>query len=158
MVLDLNEAEAGWSQLPALNFQLRALALAAHKGQLWAIGGMERTGGPTKATSVYDPDRREWQAGPELIGEQAMVGFGAAAWELSDRLLVTAYDGSVQVLARDSSRWEVAGATEDARFFHRMLPLQDGQLVLLGGANMESGKFLTPEVIRMTTSASVKER
>jgi hypothetical protein len=158
VVLDLSEAEAGWSQLPAPNFQRRALALAAHNGQLWAIGGMERTGGPTKATSVYDPDRREWQAGPELVGEQAMVGFGAAAWELSDRLLVTAYDGSVQVLARDSSRWEVAGATEDARFFHRMLPLQDGQLVLLGGANMESGKFLTPEVIRMTTPASVKER
>ncbi len=155
-VLNLQDAEAGWQELPAPGFQRRALALAAFDGKLFALGGMERQGGPTRRTSIFDPQSQSWTDGPELVGDQGMVGFGAAAWPLDGRLVVTAYDGSVQVLSVDQGAWEVVGQTEDARFFHRLLPYSSGHLVLVGGASMEVGKFQQPEILRIEFPAEIK--
>ncbi len=152
LVLDLSNPESGWVALPGPQFQRRALALAAFDNKIFAIGGMDRSSGPTRNTSVYDPGTQQWAEGPELLGTQGMVGFGAAAWPVDGKLVVTAYDGSVQVLSSDQQSWIAAGSTEDARFFHRMLPFGEKRLVLVGGANMEIGKFTQPEVIRIEGS------
>lgn len=157
-VLNLQDVAAGWQALPAPGFQRRALALAAFDGKLFAIGGMGRQGGPTRATAIYDPQTQQWAAGPELVGEQGMVGFGASAWPLDGRLVVTAYDGSVQVLSADQQSWELVGTTEDARFFHRLLPYSPGHLVQVGGASMEVGKFQRPEILRIDGPAEIQAK
>ncbi|MEZ6079357.1 MAG: hypothetical protein R3C56_27925 [Pirellulaceae bacterium] len=78
-----------------------------------------------------------------------MDGFGASGWSIDGRLIVTTYSGDIQQLAADGRAWEVIGKTKDARFFHRLLPLKENSLVSVGGANMEEGKYLEPEVINM---------
>lgn len=158
LVMDLKAATPAWIELPKPGFERRALALAAFQNKIFAVGGMERQGGPTRQTSVFDPATQQWSAGPELVGTQGMIGFGAACWELDGKLIATTYDGSVQVLSEDQQQWLSVGQTEDARFFHRMLPFRSGHLVLFGGANMESGKFTNPEVIRWVTPESTATR
>lgn len=158
LVMDLKAATPTWIELPPPGFERRALALAAFQNKIFAVGGMEREGGPTRQTSVFDPTTNQWSAGPELVGTQGMVGFGAACWELEGKLIATTYDGSVQVLSEDQRQWFSVGQTEDARFFHRMLPFRPGQLVLFGGASMESGKFTNPEVIRWVAPESTATR
>ncbi len=158
VVMDLTASNPVWSELPNPGFHRRALALAAFDGKIFAVGGMERQGGPTRKTSVFDPKVQQWSDGPELLGTEGMVGFGAACWPVNTELVATTYDGSVQVLSADHKSWQTVGQTEDARFFHRMLPHRPGHLVLIGGSNMESGKFVHPEVIRIESSKGVTTR
>jgi len=158
IVLDLKAKSPTWEELPIPGFNRRALALAAFEGKIFAIGGMEQQGGPTRKTSVFDPLTQQWSDGPELVGTENMIGFGAASWPIDGRLIATTYDGSVQMLSADHKSWLAIGQTDDSRFFHRMLPFGPGQLVLVGGSNMESGKFLQPEVIRIETTTGVTIR
>ena len=71
-----------------------------------------------------------------------MAGFGAAAWSLEGRLVATTYEGDIQHWEDETQAWRVVGQLDEARFFHRLLPLNDHELVAVGGANMESGKFV----------------
>jgi len=147
--LDLADTSAGWQELAVPQMQRRALVLAAHQGKLFAIGGMDAKGGPTRGVKVYNPASDQWSEGPSLLGAEAMQGFGAAAWSVDGQLVVTSIDGAVQVLSEDMSKWIAGPITRDARFFHRLLPFGKGKVVSIGGANMESGKFLEPEVISL---------
>lgn len=147
--LDLSDPQAEWNELPKPPFERRALAVAAHHGKLFVIGGMSREGGPTRDVEIYDPQARQWTDGPAMLGENGMAGFGAAAWSVGNSLVVSGYTGDVQVLAEDESQWAKISPTDGARFFHRLLPLNERQLLSVGGANMESGKFLTPEIISL---------
>ena len=60
---------------------------------------------------------------------------------LGDRLVVSTYNGNVQVLEPGGGDWKIAARLEDDRFFHRMIP-DDSRLLLGGGASMRSGKRL----------------
>lgn len=144
--LDLSRPDAVWQPLPAPSFARRALAVAAHDEQIYVIGGMDEEGGPTTAVEIYDPKSAAWFHGPPLVGKP-MTGFGAAAWSLNGRLLVSTMGGEIQQLCADGTEWMVTGKTRDARFFHRLLPLDRETLIAIGGANMDSGKFTAPEVI-----------
>ncbi|MCC7333936.1 MAG: hypothetical protein IT422_02500 [Pirellulaceae bacterium] len=146
--LDLSKAEPKWTELPAPGFERRALAVVAHAGKIFAIGGMDHAG-PTRKVSIFDPVTKTWSDAPALVGEKNMDGFGASGWSIDGRLIVTTYSGDIQQLAADGRAWEVIGKTKDARFFHRLLPLKENSLVSVGGANMEEGKYLEPEVINM---------
>jgi hypothetical protein len=64
-------------------------------------------------------------------------------------LYATTYSGKLQQLSLDGSSWEVVGELERARFFHRMLPLSETQLLSLGGASMSEGKFEEVDVIEV---------
>ena len=55
--------------------------------------------------------------------------------------------GAIQQLAADGQSWRVAGQLQQRRFFHRLLPTSDGRGVIVGGADMETGKVLPLEVI-----------
>ncbi|TVS14978.1 MAG: hypothetical protein EA424_17620 [Planctomycetaceae bacterium] len=125
---------------------LQGLALVADGGKIYAIGGMQAEGGPTTRVDIYDPDERQWQQGPSLQG-QGMDGFGSAAFASGDRLYVSTMHGTLQRLAQDGSAWEIVQELEHARFFHRMLPLSDHRLLMIGGANMAEGKFEQLEVL-----------
>jgi len=137
--MDLSAADPQWKPLPTPPFQRRALAVAAYQGRIYAIGGMNKEGGPSTAVDVYDPKADKWTSGPELPGKP-MGGFGCAAIEADGRLVVTTSLGDIWRLTPDDSQWESIGQYEPGRFFHRMYRHGDG-VALVGGANMETGRF-----------------
>jgi len=145
--LDLGKEMLKWEEMPAPPFQRRALSLAAHQNRLYVIGGMQSDGGPTRRVDVFDPATQKWTTGPELNGSKGLTGFGTSAFDTGGQLYVSTIDGTLQRLAADGSKWETCGRTPTARFFHRMLPVDDEHLLILGGANMSIGKFDEVEVI-----------
>ncbi|QDU38590.1 N-acetylneuraminate epimerase precursor [Maioricimonas rarisocia] len=144
--LDLSAENPQWTALPTPPFQRRALAAAAHDGKVYAVGGMQQEGGPTTKVDVFDPETGNWSEGPALDG-RGLNGFGCAAFATDGSLYVSTLDGDLQVLSEDGTKWETARKLDRARFFHRMLPVEDGRFVVVGGANMEVGKFDEVEYI-----------
>ncbi|MDX1929794.1 MAG: hypothetical protein SFV81_24925 [Pirellulaceae bacterium] len=145
--MDLSAANRQWVAIANPPFKRRAVATVEHQGKLFVIGGMSDKGGPTKAVSIYDPATQSWSEAAELIGEKAMAGFGASGWSIAGKLIVTTYEGDIEQWDDDSKNWKILGKSNDARFFHRLLPITQENLIAIGGANMESGKFLELEVI-----------
>jgi hypothetical protein len=147
-VLDLSQEPLKWQTLPAPPFERRALSVAAYDGKVYAIGGMQRVGGPTTRVDVFDVASQTWSRGPDLQGE-GMDGFGSSAFAIGTGLFVTTYSGSLQRLAGDGKSWQPLTVLERDRFFHRLLPLSNNELLVIGGASMSAGKFTEVEVIRI---------
>ena len=148
LVLDLAAEPLAWEELPVPPFQRRALALGTLGGKVYVIGGMQEAGEPTTAVAVFDPQTNRWSEGPPLIGSP-MAGFGPAACRQAGKLFVSTYEGSLQALEEGSSGWQTIEQIEPARFFHRMLPLGSRQLLMIGGANMEAGKFKSLQAVSL---------
>lgn len=163
--LDLTLPVLHWQPIAAPGFHRRALALAAHNGKLYVVGGMQEKGGPTTSVAVYNPADDSWADGPALfvkadpvakdstekpvrsMSSGAMAGFGASAFATGGSLYVTTVQGNLQKLSEDGSKWEVVKDDLTPRFFHRILPLTEDKLVVVGGSNMSIGKFEEVEVI-----------
>lgn len=145
--LDVSAENPEWKPLPAPPFQCRALAVAVHDGKVYAIGGMQQKGGPTRNVNVYDPATGKWSTGPKLVGEDGLTGFGVSAFATGGRLFASTIKGDLQRLSADGKSWEVIRKTPTARFFHRMLPLDKQHLLIVGGANMGIGKFDEVEIL-----------
>lgn len=139
LVADLSQSPLVWIELPAPPFQRRALSVGEWRGKVVVVGGMQESGGPTTATALFDPATKQWSDGPALVGS-AMDGFGSSAFAVGDQLYVSTMSGKLQRLSSDGTRWDVIAQVAHPRFFHRMLPTADGRLLLVGGANMRSGK------------------
>ncbi|HEX4131797.1 MAG TPA: hypothetical protein VHZ24_17315 [Pirellulales bacterium] len=137
VTLRLDTPGATWEKL-AQPFQRRALAVAAHRGKLYALGGMASDDKPSTAVNVLDLKSGTWSDGPRLPGE-GMNGFGCAAVSVPAGLIVTTMDGSVLRLADAGDGWEPKGKLEHARFFHRLVPLADGSVLAVAGASMQEG-------------------
>jgi len=144
--LDPRADKPQWEPLPKPPFQRRALALAAHAGKLYVLGGMKKSGGPTTRVDVFDPQTSQWTRGPDLPGKP-MEGFGCSGFAMDGRLYVSTVGGSLLRLSADGKSWQELRALETARFFHRMLPIGNRKLMMLGGANMEIGKFDHVDVV-----------
>jgi N-acetylneuraminic acid mutarotase len=144
--MDLSADSPSWQALPEPPFERRALAVAAFDGKMFAIGGMQREGGPTTRVDIYDPADGRWSQGPSLQGEP-MDGFGCSAFAVGKHLYVTTSKGNLQRLAGDGRSWETVRQLETSRFFHRLLPLPGDRLLSVGGANMDEGKFEDLEII-----------
>jgi N-acetylneuraminic acid mutarotase/uncharacterized GH25 family protein len=147
--LELPAIDQGWQPLAKPPFQRRANAVAAFHGKIYSIGGMMSSGAPTREVSIYDPQQDSWTTGPELVGEKGLSGFGAAAFAVQGRLYVSTIDGNLQRLSADGTAWELLGATPTPRFFHRLLPVGENQLLVIGGASMEQGKFADLELLQV---------
>ena len=148
-VLDLSANSPVWKALPEPPFQRRALSVAAHDGKVYAIGGMQpKKGGPTTRVDIYDPSTGKWSQGPGLVGE-GMEGFGSSAFAVGKALYVSTISGKLQRLAEDGKSWKVVRQLERARFFHRMLPLSDEQLLSVGGGSMTKGRYEQLDVIEV---------
>lgn len=158
--LDLAKDQPHWEALPEPPFQRRALAVAVHDGKVFAIGGMQSEGGPTTRTDVFDPQTQTWAQGPDLIVvenqdegssfSKGITGFGASAFATGGDLYVSTIQGSLQQLSADGTTWEVVTKLPTARFFHRMLPVDQNHLLIVGGANMGTGKFEQVELINVS--------
>ena len=146
--LDLSAAKPQWESIPAPPFQRRALAVAAHDGKIFALGGMAEKGGPSRKTNVFDPQSQQWSSLEDLPGEK-MAGFGCSAFATGGRLYVSTFDGSLLRLSPDQQHWERVGQLPTARFFHRMLPYPNNSLLIVGGANMGIGKFEEVEILQL---------
>ena len=153
---DLSNDEIAWTRLPDPPFLRRAFALGHLDGKLYVIGGMQQKGGPTTRVDVFDPASSKWSEGPGMIDTLAdadrgkgMEGFGASAYTVGGRLIVSTYNGNIQVLEASNGEWTIAGRLQDDRFFHRMLPYES-RLLLVGGASMRSGKRLHFETVELS--------
>lgn len=146
--LNLADENSKWEAIADPPFQRRAVSVAAHDGQLFVIGGMQKKGGPTTKTAIYDPSSDKWNEGPSLPG-RGMTGFGSASFECDGRLFVSALDGFVHQLSGDANQWLTVAKMDPARFFHRMLPIEKSRMLLLGGANMEIGKFTNIDAVEI---------
>ena len=145
--MDLSIAEPRWIEMPKPPFQRRALAIVAHQGKLFAIGGMDRDNEPTKAVAIFDPKAKTWTEVDQPVGDKPMAGFGAAGWSTEGQLIVTTYEGVIQRWNGEQQNWKAIRQTAEPRFFHRLLPLAHNQLVSIGGAKMGSGKLINLELI-----------
>ena len=160
LMLDLSRPESEWERLPGPPQKRRALAVIAHRDLLYAIGGMDEAAKPSHAVMVFDPTSRNWTAGPELPPGDRLAAFGCCAVELGGKLVVSVADGRFLQLNLAEQRWDLLERQlEPGRFFHRMFPLKDAALAVVGGANMEFGKFSSVEEVNFprpeTTSVQV---
>jgi len=145
--MDLAQDKPEWKKIADPPFARRAVATVAHDNKLFVIGGMNENGGPTKDAEIYDPQSNTWHDASAIIGEKAMAGFGAAGWSLNGQLYITSYEGDVERWDAAKNQWVNLGKTKEARFFNRLLPVNGKQLISIGGANMEVGKFTELELI-----------
>ncbi|MBX3442429.1 MAG: hypothetical protein KF774_08475 [Planctomyces sp.] len=144
--MDLTAETPEWKALPAPGFERRALALAAHQDRLYVIGGMQKEGGPCTKVSIFDPRSGAWSEGPSIEGKP-MAGFGSSAFAVGGDLFVSTSESTLQRLSADGQRWETVQELPTGRFFHRMLPIDDHRVVIVGGASMQSGKFEEVDVV-----------
>lgn len=146
--LDLTAETPAWQAIANTPLERRALALAAHDGRLYAIGGITSGGETVLETDIYDPATDRWAEGPELVGDSGMTGFGASAFATGGRLYITTVAGNLQRLSDDGSAWEVVAQTPTPRFFHRMLPVSDDAFVVVGGSNRQ-GRVTEVELLML---------
>jgi len=149
---DLSAADSKWVELAPPPFIRRALATAAWNGQLVCIGGMNKQGGPTTEVAIYDPANNTWSTGPTLLGGN-MDGFGSSAFAVGDQLIVTTVTGSIQSLRDGADAWAYLGQLNHSRFFHRVLPMDNDRLVIIGGSGMEEGKITVLEVLKLAPTS-----
>ncbi len=147
--MDLSSSQPTWQPIANPPVTRRALAAAAHNGKLYIIGGMLEKGGPTTTCSVYDPKTNLWSEAPSISGE-GMNGFGASAFATGGDLYVSTHHGQLQRLNADGTAWQIVKQLPTDRFFHRMLPVDDENFVIVGGASMTAGgKYEEVEVIHV---------
>lgn len=151
LTLDLSAEKPEWKS-STVPFKRRALSVAAHNGKLYAIGGMQATGGPATDVDVYDPQSQSWSKAPALHG-QGMEGFGTTSFDIAGRLTTITRSGAIQQLSADGKSWEINGYLKNPRFFARLLPLSNDRGIVIAGADMGSGKVNDTELIG---SADVK--
>jgi N-acetylneuraminic acid mutarotase len=144
----LNDSSATWQPIATPPFERRAVSAAAFDGRLFVIGGMRSDGGPTTRVDVYDPESDSWQLGSAIPGS-GMSGFGSSAFATDGSLYVSTLDGFVHRLDSADGSWTTIAKADRARFFHRMLPIAKNELLMIGGANMQIGKFTAIDAIRL---------
>jgi N-acetylneuraminic acid mutarotase len=148
LALDLSAAKPEWKEIAAPGFKRRALQLASHNGKVYAVGGMQETGGPTTEVMVYDPKSNVWSSAGKFHGG-AMDGFGAATVDINGTLVVTTMSGSVQTYDDATGKWNLVGQLKHPRFFHRIAPIDSKKLLVVGGSNMSTGKIDTVETVTL---------
>ena len=126
--------------------QENPIAVGHQNGKLYQIGGMQPDGQMTTRTATFDPATATWGEGPDLGGE-AMEGFGPSCCHCQGRLYVSTSSGRLLRLSADGQSWEKIGQLDKARFFHRLIPVDDHNLIAIGGASMQTGKFSNVELL-----------
>ncbi len=139
-VADLSENPLQWKELPPPPFRRRALALATVPGKLYVMGGILEEGGVSKKVDVLDLNSGQWTQAPDLPMPDSIMGFGVSAFGVNGTVYANGGDGVVLKLESDSKEWEHAGYhLNTPRFFHRLLPRGNHELIFVAGASMELG-------------------
>jgi N-acetylneuraminic acid mutarotase len=145
---DLSKDTIAWQPVPSPGFQRRAITAAAHGGKLYVIGGMSSDNKVVPNVSIFDPSSGTWSEGPALTGD-TMEAFGASAFAQHGRLYVTGLKGRVLRLSDDGGAWEQVGQLDKGRFFHRLLPMGDDRLIVVGGSS-RAGRVTTVELLKVS--------
>ena len=140
---DLSQPKGEWQAIPSPGFRRRALAVAQWQGKLVALGGMTEDHDISRRVDVLDIKTGEWSRLAKLPGE-GMDGFGVSAWNLNGKLYASGTHESLHRLSDDGKKWDAVLKLTPPRFFHRLLPGEDGTLLLVGGAS-EEGHLATIE-------------
>jgi len=146
--LPLESATSEWEPIAAPPFQRRAVAVAAHNGRVFVIGGMNEDGETTTETCAYNPKTNAWDTLSPIAGVP-MNGFGTSACIVGRALIVSTVDGAIQRYNDERNVWEIIGQIPTGRFFHRIVPISDQAFAVIGGANMSVGKFKETPIVRM---------
>ena len=147
--LNLVDANATWKPIAQPPFKRRAISAAAHDGKLFVIGGMTSKSKPTTRVDIYDPVTDSWSLGKPVPGS-GMSGFGSASFAAAGQLYVSTMDGFLHRWNSSTNDWDTVAKADPARFFHRMLPIGDSGLLLIGGANMQIGKFTQIDLVSLS--------
>jgi N-acetylneuraminic acid mutarotase len=147
LVYDFSASDPQWKELTAPPFVRRAISLGYQNGKLYAVGGMQQRGGPTTNVAVFDLKSQKWSAGPTLPGAEMMEGFGSSCFNIGGSLIVSTYGGNIFRLSDDGKEWQKINQLKSGRFFHRLLPYDNDHLLIVGGADMESGKAVEVVVL-----------
>ena len=149
MVLDLSQPTLAWKQLPTPPFVRRAVSLATQNGKVFVIGGMYETGGTSSDVDFYDPATNTWQSAPDLPGK-SIEGFGNSAFEVGGKLFVSTVEGNLQRL--DGDKWTLVSKLKHPRYFHRMLPVSNAELIFLGGTARSGERADEIETVLVTST------
>ena len=136
-VADLSAEKINWVSVPQ-PFRRRAIAVSAHNGQIFAIGGMDSEGDTSNKVHIFNVSEENWRQGPSLPNGP-MKGFGAAACTTGNQLLVSHYAGTLLALSGDQSEWLPLSELKPRRFFHRMVVGSQKSVLIIGGANRVDG-------------------
>jgi N-acetylneuraminic acid mutarotase len=144
--LDLSAEKPTWKAVAVPGFKRRALSVAELDGKLYAIGGMQVNSKITNEVSIYDPATDKWSTAANLPGE-GMEGFGTAAFSINKHLVVTTRSGKVWSLDPAANAWQANDSLKHPRFFHRVTPMSNVELVVFGGTSGD--KVLELETVRL---------
>lgn len=152
---DLASDDSQWQSVDG-PIEVRALSVAAYRDRIYAIGGINSDGDPVDEVAIFNPATGKWSEGPSLPTIGNMGGFGNANVVVNDRLIVSTYDGGVFVFGKDDNQWSELPSLDQGRFFHRLLPLSNSAIALIGGANMTAGKFTETTVVDIAAAKPTK--
>lgn len=149
-VADLAAETIRWEALPQAPFQHRALAVAATDSFVYAVGGMDYDDSTTAKVFVFDPKAGKWSEGPKFPAEGRLRGFGCSAFGVGNTVWASGRSGRVYALEDGADAWRDTGYDlATPRFFHRLLPDGNGNLLFVGGAGKE-GALASIESVDLT--------
>ncbi len=144
---DLDKPESGWQSMPGPGYETRGLAVAAHSGKLYVLGGMHDD--ILRDVSVYDPQTGKWSKGPDMIGDSPTAGFGTSAFAVGGKLYYSGDTGIVYCLNADGQAWEKVGKLKTPRSFLRLLAVGTNRLLAVGGTQNSRTRTATVESVRV---------
>lgn len=130
LALDLTQP-AKWSTIPQ-PFKRRALSLANLDGKAAVVGGLTWENEIDKSVNLFDPRSDRWTTAAPIPGPM-LNGFSPAACVLAGRLYACGSDGKIYRLSAKQDSWDEVATVATKRSAHRMLPVGDSQLLVLGG-------------------------
>lgn len=152
LVIDVAADKPEWKELSTQPFVRRALSVAHANNKLYVVGGINKEGKLSKQVDILDLASGKWSVGPEIPGEDRN-GFGIAAMALNDQVLISGMNGTVYRLSADGQSWQAASKLTLGRFFHRLLPWGNKQLIAVGGAAFQKPHLTETEVLTPSLTA-----
>lgn len=144
LLLDLSDPHPRWQSIPQ-PFQRRGLAVAALGERVFCIGGMTPEGELSLEVDIYDLTTHQWSKGPDLPPGKHK-GFGSSACVVENHLYVSGMSGVVWRFNDTEDHWESYARLDTPRYFHRLLPGLNGQLLAIAGQGPK-GKLKDIEII-----------
>ena len=154
LVADLKDDPVEWKRLPETEWKVRANSAAIVGNSLFVIGGLDDNG-TSNAVRRLSLKNMKWSEAAPFPGLNRLKAFGSAACNLDGQLLACAFSYQPRILSDSNSSWVSTGAkVVGKRFFHRMVPLGEGRVAFIGGANFD-GHMDSLEVLDFSKDLSL---
>lgn len=144
--IDLDNLDQGWQKIADPPFRRRALAVSHWNNHVVAIGGMDEETRVSQGAFAFDIESGEWKPLPDLPGK-GISGFGISAIHAGGALRASGMHGMLCTLSDDGKEWIIGTKMEDPRFFHRLAPGTEGNVLAVAGASTQRGHVADIEVI-----------